>query len=75
MLVLARKRNEVIKIGSDIVITVLEVRGSTVRLGIDAPKSVVILRGELEPREQAPVSDSVSEHAAESADYTIPLDA
>ena len=36
MLVLARKPGEVIKIGSDIAIKVLEIRGDTVRLGIDA---------------------------------------
>lgn len=52
MLVLARKKNEVIRIGNDIVITVLDVRGSTVRLGFDAPKDVVILRGELEAKQQ-----------------------
>lgn len=51
MLVLARKKNETIKIGNDITITVIEVRGQTVRLGLDAPKDVVILRGELEPRD------------------------
>lgn len=50
MLVLARKKNEVIRIGNDIVITVLDVRGSTVRLGFDAPRDVVILRGELEAK-------------------------
>lgn len=47
MLVLARKKNEVIRIGNDIVITVLDVRGSTVRLGFDAPRDITILRGEL----------------------------
>lgn len=51
MLVLARKKNEVIKIGDNITITVLDVRGGTVRLGFDAPRDVVILRGELEPIE------------------------
>jgi carbon storage regulator len=50
MLVLARKKNEVIRIGNDIVITVLDVRGSTVRLGFDAPRDVTILRGELEAK-------------------------
>lgn len=48
MLVLARKKNETIKIGNNITITVLETRGGTVRLGLDAPRDVVILRGELE---------------------------
>ena len=47
MLVLSRKTNETIKIGDDIEIRILEVKGDTVRIGIEAPKSVDILRGEL----------------------------
>lgn len=47
MLVLSRKTNETIKIGDDIELRILEVKGETVRLGIEAPKSVEILRGEL----------------------------
>ena len=47
MLVLSRRINETIKIGDNIEIRVLEVKGDTVRIGIDAPKSVDILRGEL----------------------------
>lgn len=47
MLVLSRKTNETIKIGDDIEIRILEVKGDTVRIGIEAPKSIDILRGEL----------------------------
>ena len=47
MLVLARHENERIVIGGDIVITVVEIRGDKVRLGIEAPKEVPILRQEL----------------------------
>ncbi|KAA0966790.1 carbon storage regulator CsrA [Sporosarcina sp. ANT_H38] len=47
MLVLSRKSNETIKIGDDVEIRILEVKGDTVRIGIEAPKSVDILRGEL----------------------------
>lgn len=47
MLVLSRKSNETIQIGDDTVIRILEIKGETVRIGIDAPKSVEILRGEL----------------------------
>lgn len=47
MLVLSRKENETIKIGDDVEIRILEVKGDTVRIGIEAPKSVDILRGEL----------------------------
>ncbi|WP_432357510.1 carbon storage regulator CsrA [Sporosarcina sp. UB5] len=47
MLVLSRKTNETIKIGNDIEIRILEVKGDAIRIGIEAPKSVDILRGEL----------------------------
>ncbi|AOV08512.1 carbon storage regulator CsrA [Sporosarcina ureilytica] len=47
MLVLSRKENETIKVGDDIEIRILEVKGDNVRIGIEAPKSVDILRGEL----------------------------
>ncbi|WP_339251374.1 carbon storage regulator CsrA [Sporosarcina sp. FSL W8-0480] len=47
MLVLSRKPNETIKIGDDIEIRILEVKGDTIRIGIEAPKTVDILRGEL----------------------------
>lgn len=47
MLVLSRKTNETIKIGDDIELRILEVKGDTIRIGIEAPKNVDILRGEL----------------------------
>ncbi len=47
MLVLARKKGEVIKLGTDITITVLDIRGDTVRLGIDAPRKVPVHRLEI----------------------------
>jgi carbon storage regulator len=47
MLVLARKTGEKIQIDSDITITVLETHGNRVRIGIEAPAQVSILRGEL----------------------------
>jgi carbon storage regulator len=49
MLVLARKQGQTIVIDGRIKITVLKVKGSAVRLGIDAPEEVSIRRGELEP--------------------------
>jgi len=49
MLVLSRKIGRRILIGKDIVVTVLDIRGNQVRLGIDAPRDVVVLREELEP--------------------------
>ena len=50
MLVLTRKQQEKIQIGDDIVITVLRTKGKTVRLGIEAPSSIPVLRGELAVR-------------------------
>jgi len=47
MLVLTRRRGEVLLIGDDIRITVLEIRGTQIKLGIDAPKSITVLREEL----------------------------
>jgi carbon storage regulator len=47
MLVLSRKKSESIIITDDIVVTVLEVRGDKVRLGIDAPKEVTVHRREV----------------------------
>lgn len=53
MLVLTRKKNEKIDIGDNIVITVIEIRGDRIRLGIDAPENVSIARREVTLREQA----------------------
>ena len=47
MLVLSRKKNESIVINNDVVITVIEVRGDKVRLGIVAPKDVAVHREEV----------------------------
>jgi carbon storage regulator len=47
MLVLSRKRNESIVICDNIVVTVVDVRGDRVRLGIEAPKEVPVHRREV----------------------------
>lgn len=47
MLVLSRKKNESIVIDDNIVITVVEIRGDKVRLGIQAPKEVPVHRSEV----------------------------
>jgi carbon storage regulator len=47
VLVLTRQVNQSIIIGADIVVTVLEVRGDQVRIGIDAPRSVSVHRDEV----------------------------
>jgi carbon storage regulator len=65
MLVLMRRADEQIQIGPDICITVVAVKGSGVRLGIEAPKEVQILRGELLAREQGetPAQPTPVDHA------------
>ncbi len=47
MLLLTRKQGERIQIGDDIVITVVRTKGKAVRLGIQAPSHVPVLRGEI----------------------------
>jgi carbon storage regulator len=47
MLVLTRKQGEQIRIGDDVVITVVRTKGKGVRLGIQAPSHVPVLRGEI----------------------------
>ena len=60
MLVLARRPTESLQIGPDITITVLGIHGNQVRLGITAPRTVVIDRAEV--------------HARKLRDYTRPTD-
>lgn len=47
MLVLTRKLQQQIKIGEQVTITILRVKGQTVRVGIEAPREVRVVRGEL----------------------------
>ena len=47
MLVLTRKEDESIQIGPDIRITVVKIAGTTVRIGIEAPSDIKIIRSEL----------------------------
>ena len=48
MLVLSRKQNERIRVGDSVVVTVVRVSGDKVRIGIEAPPSMRVLRDELE---------------------------
>ena len=47
MLILTRRIDETIRIGTDIVVKILDIKGAQVRIGIDAPKDVTVLRDEL----------------------------
>lgn len=69
MLILSRKVDEQIKIGNDITITIIEVRGDQVKVGIAAPKSVRVFREEvykeiqkenLAAKESKPATESLS---------------
>ena len=51
MLVLSRKEGEKLKLGDAVVLTVIRVSGDKVRLGIQAPSDMLILREELQPHE------------------------
>jgi len=57
MLVLSRRESENIRIGDSIVITVVRVSGDKVRLGVEAPSNILVLRGELEPHEKLNQND------------------
>ncbi len=67
MLVLTRKLNQEIQIGDNVKITVLKIKGNTVRLGIEAPRNVRVVRGELDRN-----SDDI--HEPEMAEITVVLD-
>jgi carbon storage regulator len=47
MLILSRKVNEKIMIGDDISVSIIEIRGDQVRIGVDAPKKVKVFRQEV----------------------------
>jgi carbon storage regulator len=54
MLVLSRRESERIQLGDSIVVTVVRVNGDRVRLGIEAPPTVRVLRGELDHEPKTP---------------------
>ena len=58
MLQLSRGLNEVIRVGDEVSIRVLEVKGNSVRLGIQAPRDVKVNREEVALRGEAPESDT-----------------
>lgn len=47
MLVLTRRQGESIRIGNDIIVTVIEVRGGQVRIGVQAPRAIQVHRSEV----------------------------
>ena len=57
MLVLSRKKNESVVIGENVEITIVDVRGDKVRLGIDAPRDISVHRKEIHERIQRAKSE------------------
>jgi carbon storage regulator CsrA len=69
MLVLTRKFQQQIKIGDQITVTILRVKGQTVRVGIEAPRDVRVVRGELPP-----VGEKVAAQDRESTAVDVAVD-
>jgi carbon storage regulator len=65
MLVLSRKASERIRLGDSIVVTIVRVTGDKVRLGIEAPPDVLVLRDELKPhaKDESPADTQVKKAA------------
>ena len=56
MLVLSRKVGERIRIGDEITVTVVRLVGGSVRIGVEAPREMLVVREELLPQESDPVA-------------------
>lgn len=67
MLILTRRATETVMIGDEVTVTVLEVRGNQVRLGINAPKSVPVHREEIYARIQLEKKGEAGKAAPSSA--------
>jgi carbon storage regulator len=68
MLVLTRRAEEKIKIGDHIVISILGIEGANVRIGIDAPKEITILRMEVLEQIQKENIESASKDLTDISD-------
>ena len=79
MLVLTRKQQERIHIGDNVTITVVRIQGNAVRIGIEAPKDVRVIRGEiavkdaLVEREFAVVSADAGLSGVNVTDRDVPI--
>ena len=68
MLILSRKIDEKIKIGDDITITLIDVHGDQVKIGIEAPKNVKVFRQEVLDAIQTENKAAVVENPSDSKD-------
>lgn len=69
MLVISRKINESITIGDNIVVTILAVEGDRIKIGIDAPRELIILRQEIfqAVQEQSKIQEMMAEESKPEA--------
>lgn len=65
MLILTRRLGESITIGDNVKLTVLSIKGSQVRIGVEAPKEVCIQRSELSLDKEQKSKDSSSDNSSE----------
>lgn len=71
MLVLARRPTESLQIGPDITVTVLGIHGNQVRLGITAPRAIVIDRAEIHALKQREYIGPAGDHVASAQTVTV----
>lgn len=70
MLVLTRKQKEEIHIGNNVTITILRIKGQSVRIGITAPRDVRVIRGELQA--DAPETDQPAPRESQASTASCP---
>jgi carbon storage regulator len=73
MLVLTRKLQQQIKIGEQITVTILRVKGNTVRVGVQAPREVRVIRGELPKQGEA--AECAEAETSAVIEFRVPLEA
>jgi carbon storage regulator CsrA len=77
MLVLTRKHQEKIRIGDNITITILKTKGKAVRVGIEAPEDIAVVRGELVTNDAAAADSAQADAAGQvrrSSRRTLPVE-
>ena len=68
MLILTRREGESLRIGEDVTVTILRVKGSQVRIGVNAPKDVAVQREEISERMRAEVAGAMGAGSAVAPD-------
>jgi carbon storage regulator len=71
MLVLSRKTQQSIRIGESITVTIVRIKGNTVRVGIEAPDSIKIVRAELPDFSSHEDAESLEAEAEVSEPYVV----